>query len=59
MKRSHDNIEHQIQLKRDEITRYQKAIQNYPEERMQKFGVPHLRKLNTELQELIKLKETK
>lgn len=46
------NIEHRIQLKKDEIARYQVACKNYPPDRMQKYGFPYLKKLESELTEL-------
>ncbi len=50
MKKSKENLEHQIQLKKDEIIRYEKAIVNYPPDRMEKYGEPFLQRLNNELQ---------
>ena len=49
MKNTKDNLEHRIQLKKDEISRYEYVIQNYPPDRMKKHGEPYLQKLNNEL----------
>jgi DnaJ-domain-containing protein 1 len=49
MKKSKDNLEHRIQLKKDEIKRYEFVIANYPPDRMEKHGNPFLKKLNNEL----------
>ena len=49
MKNIKDNLEHRIQLKKDEISRYEYVIQNYPPDRMKKHGEPYLQKLNNEL----------
>ena len=49
MKKSKENIEHRIQLKKDEIRRYELAIANYPPDRMERHGKPFLQKLNNEL----------
>lgn len=53
MKKTKDNLEHRIQLKRDDIVRYEFRIINYPLERMIKYGMPHLYRLETELNNLI------
>ena len=50
MKKTKENLEHRIQLKKDEITHYARVIKNYPPNRMNKCGIPHLRRLNNELQ---------
>jgi hypothetical protein len=52
MKRTNDNIEHRIQLKKIEIDNYKAHIVNYPVDRMQKCAVPYLTKLEKELHEL-------
>jgi len=49
LKKSKENIEHRIQLKKDEIRRYELAIANYPPDRMERHGKPFLQKLNNEL----------
>lgn len=49
MKKSKENLEHRIQLKKDEIQRYERVIANYPPDRMEKNGKPFLEKLNNEL----------
>ena len=49
MKKSKENLEHRIQLKKDEIRRYELAIANYPPDRMERHGKPFLQKLNNEL----------
>lgn len=38
-------LEHLRRLAQDEVRRYKKAIQNYPPERMERAGKPHLAKL--------------
>jgi hypothetical protein len=52
MKKTKDNLEHQIQLKKDEIKRYELTIKNYPPDRMERHGKPFLQKLNNELKTL-------
>jgi len=52
MKKVSTNIEHRIQLKEDEIRRYHRVFQNYPPDRMKRFGEPHLKKLHDELMQL-------
>lgn len=54
MKKSSADIEHLIQLKKIEIDRYKLAIKNYPEDRMQKYGIPFLKRLYGELRVLEK-----
>lgn len=49
MKKTKENLEHRIQLKKDEITRYERACKNYPPDRMKKYGEPYLQKLKNEL----------
>jgi hypothetical protein len=49
MKKTKLNLEHQIQLKQDELRRYLEASKNYPEERMKKYGVPYIQGLQNEL----------
>jgi hypothetical protein len=49
MKKTKENLEHRIQLKKDEITKYEHVIQNYPPDRMEKYGEPYLQKLRNEL----------
>ena len=43
------NLEHRIQLKQDEIINYKRVIENYPVDRMKKYGIPYLQKLQNEL----------
>lgn len=52
MKKSDRNLDHQIQLKKDEIERYKVIIERYSLERREKFGKPYIDKLYSELQEL-------
>lgn len=54
MKKSSADTEHLIQLKKIEIDRYKLAIKNYPEDRMQKYGIPFLKRLYGELRVLEK-----
>ena len=54
MKKSSADTEHLIQLKKIEIDRYKLAIKNYPEDRMQKYGIPFLKRLHGELRVLEK-----
>lgn len=49
MKKTKENLEHRIQLKKDEITKYEHVIQNYPPDRMEKYSEPYLQKLRNEL----------
>lgn len=49
MKEIRENLEHRIQLKNDEIARYELAVKNYPPDRMKKYGEPYLQKLMNEL----------
>jgi hypothetical protein len=51
-KLSTTQIEHLIQLKLNEIENYKRAIKNDPPERMVKYGLPFLERLNGELQTL-------
>ena len=57
MKKS-GNIDHQIQLKRDEIERYKQACKNYPTDRMKKHAEPYLKKLTDELAQLKQMQST-
>lgn len=50
MKRTKENLEHQIQLKQTEIDNYRRVIQNYPLDRMNRCGKPYLQRLENELQ---------
>ena len=50
MKQHQENLEHRIQLKKDEIRRYELSIANYPPDRMEKYGKPFLQRLQNELQ---------
>lgn len=43
------NIEHRIQLKINEIRIYRDVIRNYPPDRLQRYGIPYLTKLQDEL----------
>lgn len=54
MKRDKTNIAHRIQLKKDEIARYEQAIKNYPPDRTERNGKPFLARLNAELDMLIR-----
>jgi len=38
-------LEHLLFLSEIEIANYEKTIKNYPVERMDRFGIPHLTKL--------------
>ena len=49
MKKTKENLEHRIQLKKVEIDRYQVVIENYPPDRMERHGKPFLQKLQNEL----------
>jgi len=49
MKATPENLDHRIQIKEDEIKRYRASCINYPSGRMQKYAVPFLNKLQTEL----------
>lgn len=49
MKRTRENLEHRIQLKRIEIEHYKKVIENYPPERYERHAVPYLQMLNNHL----------
>lgn len=49
MKKTKENLEHRIQLKRDEIEHYRKAIENYPPQRLERAGKPYLARLMNEL----------
>lgn len=42
-------VENAIQSITDEIRRYKKGIENYPADRMEKYGKPHLAKLEARL----------
>ncbi len=49
MKKTKENLEHRIQLKKDEIRRYEATMKNYPPSRMERCGIPYLQKLQNEL----------
>jgi len=49
MKKTKENLEHRIQLKKDEIERYMDRIKNYPADRMERNGKPYLQKLQNDL----------
>ena len=49
MKKTKENLEHRIQLKKVEIDRYRVAIENYPPDRIERHGKPFLQKLQNEL----------
>lgn len=49
MKETKANLEHRIQLKKDEIVKYTAHCKNYPPHRMESNGKPYLQKLNNEL----------
>jgi hypothetical protein len=49
LKKTKENLEHRIQLKKVEIDRYQVVIENYPPDRMERHGKPFLQKLQNEL----------
>lgn len=38
-------LEHLLQLAKDEVDRYQRIVQNYPPDRMEQYGRPHIQKL--------------
>lgn len=52
MKSTPDNIDHRIQIKLDQITRYKYIIRNYPPTRMASCGIPYLERLQNELDKL-------
>lgn len=52
MKSVPENINHRIQLKKDEIRRYKDMIVNYPSDRLNRFGIPHLTRLQDQLNDL-------
>jgi len=52
MKSVPENIDHRIQLKENEIAIYRSAIVNYPLDRLNKYGIPYLTKLQDQLNEL-------
>jgi hypothetical protein len=52
MKSVPENIEHRIQLKEDEISRYRAILVNYPLDRLERSGIPYLTKLQDQLNEL-------
>jgi len=47
-----ENIDHRIQLKKDEIRRYREVLVNYPLDRMNRSGIPYLTKLQDQLNDL-------
>ncbi len=51
--RTPGKVEHLLQLKEDEIVRHKKAIENYPPERLEKYGKPFLLKLEKERDALL------
>jgi hypothetical protein len=56
MKKTNGNIEHRIQLKKDEIERYKRCIVNYDTRTMERCGIPYLAKLQQDLDEILKEK---
>lgn len=40
-------LEHMLQLAKDEVTRYKMVISNYPPKRMESAGIPYLNKLQS------------
>lgn len=40
-------LEHMLQLAKDEVTRYKMVISNYPPKRMENAGNPYLNKLQS------------
>lgn len=49
MKKTKENLEHRIQLKKDEIQRYKRTIENYPADRLERHATPYLQKLQNDL----------
>ena len=49
MNKTKENLEHRIQLKKDEIKRYLVVCENYPPDRMERHGKPFIQKLQNEL----------
>lgn len=52
-----EKLEHLLQLAKIDLSNYKNASKNYPEDRMTKFGIPMLTKLENvidEIQSLIK-----
>ena len=45
-------LEHMLQLARDEVRRYEEAIKNYPPDRMEKHGKPFLARLKSYVNEI-------
>ena len=58
MKQTPANVEHRIQLKLNDIEIYKRCIEHYPPERMEKFGIPHLDRLRSELNTLYSERDT-
>ena len=52
-------LEHLIQLAEVEIANYQRAIVNYPADRLKNYGEPHLKALIARRDALIVFKESK
>lgn len=52
MKSVPENIDHRIQLKEDEISRYRRILINYPLDRLNRSGIPYLTRLQDQLNEL-------
>jgi hypothetical protein len=49
MKKTPENLEHRIQLKKIDIDNCKICIRNYPPKMMEKYGIPQLNRLNEEL----------
>jgi len=49
MRKTKENLEHRIQLKKDEIERYMDRIKNYPADRLERNGKLYLQKLQHNL----------
>jgi len=45
--RSKDELTHLLQLAQIEVDNYKLAIKNYPSDRMEKYGLPHLTDLQS------------
>ena len=44
-KKTDAELKHYVQLIKIDINNYRKHIENYPPERMEKYGIPHLTRL--------------
>jgi len=52
MKSVPENIDHRIQLKEDEVSRYRTVLVNYPLDRLHRSGIPYLTRLQDQLNDL-------